>query len=128
MTNKLGLFFSNDADIPSDDVFVARMNKRDKIRKDELIQCLKEELRTPEYIGSNWDALLDVLRDLGWIIQRNVIIYHCGMSELPEPDAKTYLEYLKPVFGIGSQMKSTFCRLASPSESRAALQKLMSSH
>ena len=43
---------------------------------EELFESLAEELLFPDYFGQNWDALLDLLRDLSWIPQRVISIVH----------------------------------------------------
>ena len=44
--------------------------------KDELLTVYSIKLKFPSYFGFNWDALFDCLRDLDWIEQKTIIIYH----------------------------------------------------
>lgn len=62
--------------------------------KDELLDGLSHCLRFPAYFGFNWDALSDCLTDFSWIEERDVILFHCEMPVLAEPDLTTYLQIL----------------------------------
>jgi len=50
----------------------------------------------PDYFGGNWNALLDCLRDLSWIEEREVVLLH---QDLPlqdcVPDCRIYLAILR---------------------------------
>lgn len=63
--------------------------------KEELLEALSTQLGFPEYFGRNWDALLDMLRDLSWIRERRVAILHDGMPELAPAEVRTYLRVLQ---------------------------------
>ena len=63
--------------------------------KEELFSKLSQFLRLPEYFGRNWDALEECLRDLSWILERRIVIFH---HDLPmsgqQRDQLTYLSIL----------------------------------
>jgi RNAse (barnase) inhibitor barstar len=64
--------------------------------KAELLVALADAGQFPDYFGSNWDALLDCLRDLSWIANRRVVIVH---GDLPlrddQAECGTYLGILR---------------------------------
>jgi RNAse (barnase) inhibitor barstar len=47
--------------------------------KAELLEALRLALALPDYFGRNWDALDEVLRDLNWIRERDVILVHADL-------------------------------------------------
>jgi hypothetical protein len=61
--------------------------------KDQLLRFFQERLRLP-YFGMNWDALQDCLRDLSWLGESEIIIFHEGLPLLPLKDLKIYLSVL----------------------------------
>lgn len=64
--------------------------------KAELLEELARAGKFPEYFGGNWDALLDCLRDFGWIREKQIVIMH---SDVPlhanRVDCRIYLEILR---------------------------------
>lgn len=67
-----------DRDVPAD---VFWIDVPTGIRsKEELMTRLALAGRFPAYFGANWDALLDCLRDFGWVSERKIVITH---SDLP---------------------------------------------
>ena len=52
-------------------------------------------LDLPDYFGANWDALNDCLRDLSWVKEHTVVLYHQDVPLAANPrDRKTYVEIL----------------------------------
>lgn len=62
--------------------------------KEQLLKALAIGLAFPDYFGENWDALIDCLGNLSWLIKPEVIIDHPAVPDLPEPELKLYLESL----------------------------------
>jgi hypothetical protein len=60
----------------------------------ELLKALYERLELPGYFGFNWDALSDCLRDFHWRPEREVVLVHEDIPNLPEGELRTYLEVL----------------------------------
>jgi hypothetical protein len=60
--------------------------------KADLLAVLADGLRFPGWFGWNWDALLDMLRDLTWLEDEEVRIIHEG---LPDDLSETWTVYLK---------------------------------
>lgn len=60
----------------------------------QLFDLLYRLLTLPGYFGFNWNALSDCLRDFHWIDERDVVIVHDELPELPRLEMKTYLEVL----------------------------------
>lgn len=58
----------------TDETFIALLDGERCSNKVKLFQELSEALIFPEYFGHNWDALRDVLLDLEWISQENIIL------------------------------------------------------
>jgi hypothetical protein len=85
------------------------MNNVDSLRdKDTFVLeipsglCTKQEILgwyakilMPEYFGMNWDAFDECIRDLEWVEQPRVILYHSDMPLQASPsDQRIYLEVL----------------------------------
>jgi len=67
--------------------------------KVDLIATLASTGRFPNHFGSNWDAVLDCLRDLSWISNRRVVIVHSDVPLKDNPsECLTYLETLRTAF------------------------------
>lgn len=68
--------------------------------KADLLAALAARLQFPEWFGSNWDALNDVLAELAWEQPNGVVLTldHCGDLAVADPDAfETALEVLDSV-------------------------------
>jgi hypothetical protein len=52
--------------------------------KQDLMSALSEALELPDYFGGNWDALDEVLRDLGWLDARGHVLVVSGTDSLRE--------------------------------------------
>ena len=59
-----------------------------------LLRVLAERLRCPDWFGGNWNALSDCLRDLSWLPQRTVVLWHEDLPPLPLADLELYQELL----------------------------------
>ena len=66
----------------------ARIDGSEIGSKQDLMAALSEALELPDYFGGNWDALDEVLRDLGWLEAKGHVLVVTGASELRkrEPD------------------------------------------
>lgn len=62
--------------------------------KEELLNKYAERLHFPDYFGNNWDALEDLLKQLYWIKQDHVIIYHHDLPQLDNDDIQIFLSIL----------------------------------
>jgi hypothetical protein len=61
-----------------------------------LLMTLSGAGRFPGYVGHNWDALLDCLRDLSWLGSRIVVIVHSDVPLQHNPiECRIYLEVLE---------------------------------
>jgi len=68
--------------------------------KEALLATLAERLEFPEWFGSNWDALNDVLAERAWEQSKGVVLAleHCGELAHADPEAfETALEVLDSV-------------------------------
>lgn len=85
--------------------------------KDELLAVLARTGHFPDYFGHNWDALLDCLRDFGWISNRRIVIMHSDLPLLDcAADCKTYLEVLRDAVNDWAQAVSRTDGTLSPAE------------
>lgn len=62
--------------------------------RDGLFDALSSGLRFPDYFGRNWDALSECIRDLEWIEEDTVIVYHDNLSDMSEQDFDMYVSVL----------------------------------
>lgn len=63
--------------------------------KDALLTWYAKTLGFPEYFGANWDAFDECLRDLSWIKERRLVLYHQDVPlEASPEDQKIYIEVL----------------------------------
>ena len=60
-----------------------------------LFEVLRERLRLPDYIGTNLDALSEVLRNLHWVEQASVVLLHDGVIFKDVTLFDVYLSILK---------------------------------
>lgn len=96
--------------------------------KDALLAWYADALGMPEYFGANWDALDECLRDLSWIREHRLVLYHRNLplNENPQ-DQKVYISVLDNAardwkFGEAHEVVAAFdpvCEL----KLRAALRK-----
>lgn len=64
--------------------------------KGALLDALARAGQFPEYFGGNWDALLDCLRDFGWVREKQIVIVHSDVPLHANPvDCRIYLEILR---------------------------------
>jgi RNAse (barnase) inhibitor barstar len=64
--------------------------------KTDLFSHYAKEGDFPSYFGSNWDALLDCLRDFSWTDRRRIVIIHDDLPLLNnERELCVYLEILE---------------------------------
>jgi hypothetical protein len=80
-----------------DDVYFVTIKENNSSKKN-LFNEYYEKFKFP-YFGFNWDALLDCMRDLDWIEQRNIVVYHEKLPELNRDDLKIYLYILRNAIG-----------------------------
>lgn len=62
--------------------------------KAELLETLAVLLQFPDWYGANWDALSDMLRDLSWLEDDQLLLRHEDFP-LEEDERRTYLSVLR---------------------------------
>lgn len=63
--------------------------------KDALLAWYARALEMPEYFGSNWDAFDECLRDLSWLKERRLVLYHRDIPLKSSPnDQRVYVDVL----------------------------------
>lgn len=60
-----------------------------------LLAAYRGQLELPGYVGHNWNALSECLRDLSWVKQRRVVILHDELPRLSAIDLTEYLDVLR---------------------------------
>lgn len=64
--------------------------------REALVSWYSHALSFPAYFSGNWDSFEECLRDLSWIAQRRVVVYH---ESVPlggaSRDQRIYLDILK---------------------------------
>jgi hypothetical protein len=51
-------------------------------------------LQLPEYLGDNWDALSECVRDFHWIPRRRIVLLHEDLPLLKAEAVATYIDIL----------------------------------
>ena len=63
--------------------------------KQALLSWYGKALELPEYFGANWDAFDECLRDLSWIKERRLVLYHRRVPLEANPqDQKIHIDVL----------------------------------
>lgn len=91
----------------------------------QLFDLLYRLLRLPGYFGFNWNALFDCLRDFHWIDERDVIIVHEDLPDLPQLEMKTYLEVLRDAVGDWKPGEAHSLRVVFDEKDRGYVAKLL---
>jgi hypothetical protein len=63
--------------------------------KAELLADFARALRFPDWVGHNWDALADALRDLSWLPEGPHIVVWTGASKVDPSAYETALDVLQ---------------------------------
>jgi len=64
--------------------------------KKDLLAALAAAGRFPAYFGSNWDGLLDCLRDFHWLEEQRIVLAHADLPLKANPqECRIYLEVLR---------------------------------
>lgn len=116
--------FSNLKNDLGADSFVVKIGD-DVTSKAELLDYLSKQLGMPDYFGKNWDALLDMLRDLSWIQQKKVIIWHECMPNLGDLDLKNYLSVLSDSLNYARKDENIKLAVVFPEEERDEIVRKM---
>ena len=62
--------------------------------KDDLLRQIYAGLQTATECGLNWDALDEMLQDLSWIKQKDIVLIHENLDSLSKEDKNIYAEIL----------------------------------
>ncbi len=63
--------------------------------KDAVFRWYAKSLPLPWYFGWNWDAFSECLRDLSWVKERRLVLFHRDVPISANPkDRKIYVEVL----------------------------------
>jgi RNAse (barnase) inhibitor barstar len=72
------------------------LNGQDVTNRHELFQLAKTVFELPAHFGNNWDALLDMLRDLSWLPATGYVVFAHNFESLAKQDPVSY-EHLSGV-------------------------------
>ncbi|MCP4540434.1 MAG: hypothetical protein GY832_25120 [Chloroflexi bacterium] len=86
--------FGNESDIVRADDLVVRIPASISDFS-VLFAAYYDQLELPGYVGQNWNALSECLRDLSWVEQRRVIIVHEESPQLSAADTTEYVDVLR---------------------------------
>ena len=90
--------------------------------KSALIEAVGVGMRFPDYVGSNWDALEECLRDLkqnkGWLL---IFENADGLLRLPTPQLSTFLSMLSDTAAFWKNEGNSFRAVLAGSPNLAAI-------
>jgi hypothetical protein len=66
------------------------LNTETVLRKSEFLHYVQDALHFPAPWGHNWDALLDLLRDLSWLPEGGYVLLFTGMESFAEHSRMDY--------------------------------------
>lgn len=96
--------------------------------KRTLLELLGIGLKFPDYYGVNWDAFEECIRDLSWLSERNITIFH---HDIPlsnnNSDARTYLLVLRDAVSKWTDEASHQMSVVFPSELQENVESLIGS-
>jgi RNAse (barnase) inhibitor barstar len=81
-------------------IFSVRLDARAMRDAQGVFEQFSQKLQFPVYFGWSWDALLDCLRDFGWLPARRylIVIDHADVLLCEEPeDRKTFFNIVERV-------------------------------
>ena len=88
------LYFSNDK-LRICDGSVCLVSIPPVNNKRNLLEELSNKLEFPKYFGFNWDALYDLLCDFYWIEEKNIVVFHESVKNIPNNDLSKYLNIIQ---------------------------------
>ena len=89
-----------------------------------LLEVLYERARLPGYLGFNWNALSDCLRDLHWVECREVVLLHAGLPKLPLDQLRSYLDVLAESVASWTQGEAHSLKVVFPMAARVQVADL----
>jgi len=115
--------FSNGGLVAAPEDFVAQIPVCQS-RADLFRECARA-LKFPDYFGGNWDALDECIRDLSWIPQRKIIIFHEGLPfAVNQEECRVYLSILhdsmKQAAACGRELIAVF-----PESDKSSIHQLL---
>jgi len=96
------------------------------LSKSMLLTALGSGLRFPDYYGTNWDALEECIRDLSWLPDHEIILYHVDLPLIDDPAAvKIYLSVLMDAIHKWSSESTHRLKVYFPSRIQTEVEKLV---
>ena len=95
--------------------------------RSELFDELQSKLRFP-YFGRNWNALSDLLRDLSWIIEREVVIIHHELPQLDNDSLELYFDVLFEAISDWKPSEAHELKAIFPFTARSYVTQFISQH
>ena len=89
--------------------------------KQDLLRQIYAGLKMPSEAGLNWDALDEVLHDLSWIREKDIVLLHSGFDALDGEDLEVYAEILSSAAGHWKGRRKHRLYLLLPEKMRALL-------
>jgi len=117
--------FADDKPFSNDEKFVVDVGKNISTKAD-LLEALASKLGAPSFYGRNWDSLLDMLRDLSWIKQKQVAIFHSELPQLDDESVKSYLGVLSDALNyVGRDCRGNRLQIIFPAKARELLSSIV---